>query len=179
MESPLPDPGRGGDGRGAPALNTMNPELIGDIEKLVGDIDPRSILLIAEAGDGLPDTGNRIARRLGAEAALETLAETGYHDLAVFIDDNESLSRPQKEPLISGLRDIHSRRFLLATPENASGQNAHWDHSALIAFGLTELHRYDDGWRLFEYNILNYKKTPDWLNPKNWANPEMWDKYRW
>ena len=28
----------------------------------------------------------------------------------------------------------------------------------------------------YVYNISNYKKTPDWLNSENWANPELWEK---
>ena len=28
----------------------------------------------------------------------------------------------------------------------------------------------------YVYNIGNYKKTPDWLNNENWANPELWEK---
>ena len=26
------------------------------------------------------------------------------------------------------------------------------------------------------YNISSYKKSPDWLNSDNWANPELWEK---
>tara|TARA_B100000530_G_C15906141_1_gene467418 strand:- start:239 stop:688 length:450 start_codon:yes stop_codon:yes gene_type:complete len=29
---------------------------------------------------------------------------------------------------------------------------------------------------VYVYNISNYKKTPDWLNSENWANPELWEK---
>ncbi len=29
---------------------------------------------------------------------------------------------------------------------------------------------------MFVYNISEYKDTPDWLNNKNWANPELWEK---
>ena len=28
----------------------------------------------------------------------------------------------------------------------------------------------------YVYNIGTYKKTPDWLNNENWANPELWEK---
>jgi hypothetical protein len=24
-----------------------------------------------------------------------------------------------------------------------------------------------------------YKATPDWLNARHWANPQLWDKHRW
>lgn len=32
---------------------------------------------------------------------------------------------------------------------------------------------------LYQFDIAKYKPTPDWLNPKNWANPQLWDRYRW
>lgn len=32
---------------------------------------------------------------------------------------------------------------------------------------------------VFNYDIRDYKHTPDWLNARNWANPELWGKYRW
>jgi len=33
--------------------------------------------------------------------------------------------------------------------------------------------------QVFEFDIRTYKPAPDWLNAKNWANPEQWDKNRW
>ena len=29
---------------------------------------------------------------------------------------------------------------------------------------------------VFIYDIAEYKDNPDWLNNKNWANPELWEK---
>ena len=29
---------------------------------------------------------------------------------------------------------------------------------------------------VFNYDIAEYKDNPDWLNNKNWANPELWEK---
>ena len=29
------------------------------------------------------------------------------------------------------------------------------------------------------FDIDDYKHTPDWLSPRNWANPELWNRYRW
>lgn len=31
----------------------------------------------------------------------------------------------------------------------------------------------------FEFNIADYKRTPDWLNSRYWANPQRWNKERW
>jgi len=47
------------------------------------------------------------------------------------------------------------------------------DNSA-IAEPLSE-----PGLQIFEFDIRSYKPAPDWLNAKNWANPERWDKHRW
>ena len=30
--------------------------------------------------------------------------------------------------------------------------------------------------QVFIYDISEYKDSPDWLNSKNWANPELWEK---
>ena len=34
----------------------------------------------------------------------------------------------------------------------------------------------DDKVSVFIYDIAEYKDNPDWLNNKNWANPELWEK---
>ena len=34
----------------------------------------------------------------------------------------------------------------------------------------------DDKASVFIYDITEYKDNPDWLNNKNWANPELWEK---
>lgn len=157
----------------------MISELADDIAALVERIEPASVLLIGDTETTPLRADNRTVWHLKVEQALDGLADLGYHDLGIFIDDNDLLNRRRKEPLISGLRDLYTRRFMLALPEAGPEDHAHWDDTQMIAFGLTEIRRYDNGWRLFEYNILNYKQTPDWLNARNWANPEMWGKYRW
>tara|TARA_B100000900_G_scaffold43152_1_gene32142 strand:+ start:95 stop:526 length:432 start_codon:yes stop_codon:yes gene_type:complete len=30
--------------------------------------------------------------------------------------------------------------------------------------------------KVFIYDISEYKDNPDWLNSKNWANPDLWEK---
>ena len=29
------------------------------------------------------------------------------------------------------------------------------------------------------FDVGCYKSTPDWLNARHWANPQLWDKHRW
>ncbi len=39
-------------------------------------------------------------------------------------------------------------------------------------FGLSN----NDKAHVFIYDISEYKDNPDWLNNKNWANPDLWEK---
>jgi len=58
-----------------------------------------------------------------------------------------------------------------------------WHLTDLFSFALSKVASYlqEDQTEigLFKYNINDYKKTPDWLNADNWANPQMWGKYWW
>jgi hypothetical protein len=66
----------------------------------------------------------------------------------------------------------------LATVSNSQG----WLLNDLFSFALKKVASYPCNgieYGLFTYHIDDYKKTPDWLNADNWANPEMWGKYRW
>ena len=82
-------------------------------------------------------------------------------------------------PLISQLRDVLAARvFVIA----ASKEDAVLRRSALISLGFhrAEVSVENAGkrpWYIFE--MAHYKVTPDWLNARHWANPELWDKFRW
>ncbi len=52
-------------------------------------------------------------------------------------------------------------------------------HGELMSYGFKNLFSqklqnifYD----LYEYNIIDYKTKPEWLNSDYWANPELWKK---
>jgi len=52
-------------------------------------------------------------------------------------------------------------------------------HNTLMSFGFKLLFR-DEFQKIFydiyEYNIIDYKNKPEWLNSDYWANPELWEK---
>ncbi len=57
-----------------------------------------------------------------------------------------------------------------------------WKTADLLGYGMKLVSRYDIDSKpvhLYKYDITTYKKKPEWLNPTNWANPELWDKFRW
>lgn len=78
--------------------------------------------------------------------------------------------------LIAVLRDLLARQLLVFVPESVLAD------AALLGLGLTRQARYEleeAHWQAWSYDIRTYKSVPDWLNPRFWANPENWNKFRW
>ncbi len=95
------------------------------------------------------------------------------------VDAMADFHAPQQAiTLLSQLRDIYAMQVLVIT----QGTNVPLDRATLTSLGFhrwqTSLHASDKRiWFIFD--LAHYKVTPDWLNPRHWANPELWDKYRW
>ncbi|WP_158249245.1 DUF6231 family protein [Amnimonas aquatica] len=80
--------------------------------------------------------------------------------------------------LLSALRDLHARQLLAFVPVTTWG----WQDDTLLALALQRQARFEQDGTLYEawsYDIRTYKAVPDWLNPRFWANPDNWNKYRW
>jgi len=111
-------------------------------------------------------------------AAAELLAGGWPHraELALLVLHAED--REQAMPLIAALRDLYARRLLLFLPPAAF----EWKSETLIGLGLSLMANYElegEAWQAWGFDIRSYKSVPDWLNPRYWANPENWGKYRW
>ena len=101
--------------------------------------------------------------------------QQGRSDLAVAVLA-PGMERGEARALIAALRDLLARRMLVFVPENLL------DDTALLGLALNRQARFEvDGveWQAWSYDIRTYKAVPDWLNPRFWANPENWDKFRW
>ena len=113
--------------------------------------------------------------------SLEPLADLGRYDVAIVAETLEHIDRSLGAALIARLRDVLSRRLYIVVDVSGT-TTTHWTVSELLAFGLTvDESSTDDSrpWRLFSYEVGQYKLTPEWLNTKNWANPDQWEKTRW
>lgn len=104
------------------------------------------------------------------------------HDIAIAW---LSADLPQADALhlLSSLRDLHARRLLAFLPVAAWQVRADgWQPDTLRALALQQQARItqdEQELEVWSYDIRTYKAVPDWLNPKFWANPENWNKYRW
>ncbi|MBA56033.1 MAG: hypothetical protein CMK89_16400 [Pseudomonadales bacterium] len=84
-----------------------------------------------------------------------------------------------RNALIAKCRDQLSQKVVLELPQELQQKDqdgmTETDCLALgfIRCAVTESNRY------YLFDLKTYKPVPDWLNPKFWANPQNWDKYRW
>ena len=82
---------------------------------------------------------------------------------------------PNRNALIAKCRDQLSQRVVLELNLDDENGMTETDCLALgfVRCAVTESKRY------YLFDLKTYKPVPDWLNPKFWANPQNWDKYRW
>jgi len=122
--------------------------------------------------------------RLGDGDPLARLAALGRFDVALVANTLEHMDKAGAGRLIARLRDLNTRCLFAVVPIGPRWRDttSAWEPADLIAFGMTRIgdRRCERGpLQLYKFDIADYKKNPDWLNPDHWANPELWDKYRW
>ena len=116
----------------------------------------------------------------------DSLSEPAYlkrYDLAIAGGLIESHEKTKSEQVLSRLRDLCAPKIIML----GSLTNSTWHKNELFGFGFTQYARYqhidmsskNTEFGLYHYNIDSYKKTPEWFSAKNWANPELWNKFRW
>ena len=83
----------------------------------------------------------------------------------------------QLDAVIAHLRDFLSLELYVLHPGDAMEQT-----KRMGALGLRCLEIFDTNgqpWGLNHFSLKTYKKTPNWLNSRFWANPQLWNKSRW
>lgn len=101
------------------------------------------------------------------------------YDLAIVGGILESFDTTTAQQILGRLRDLCVPRLAVLANLN----HCDWSIADLLAFGLVRISHYDidqvQPIVLYHYNIDTYKKTPDWFNAKNWANPQLWNEFWW
>lgn len=153
------------------------PEPLQDLQRIAAELAPCSMLLVAPPSHLLagPLAGLGDLCHLDAPALLDRPDDLPRQRLGLVTDTLEHLSATQGEALLALLRDrLAETLYCLAEPEQ-------WPPARMLALGLRPLGTYPQGSgvALYHFDLYDYKRTPDWLNPRHWANPERWDKHRW
>lgn len=162
-----------------------------DIETLINVAQPESILLIGDASFSFLDryieqksllNQGCVLRHIPCSEIESALQLEQRFDVVIAIDLFEHLTKQQGSQILARMRDILSPQYCICLPINFGSPDEQWQLTELFGFALSRVADYqldDIEYGLFKYNISDYKKTPDWLNSNNWANPQMWGKYWW
>jgi hypothetical protein len=144
-------------------------------------LGPDSAALFADYLQAHPEC--RCTELQGKDVIMQ-LDQTGLYDFGLIYRLLEHLNKPKAGVLLSKMRDLHTKRFFALVPmgtdypEHASL----WEAADLIGYGMSFVAAYQQDGRLchlYKFDIVDYKVTPEWLNSKYWAHPELFDKYRW
>ena len=175
-------------------------DAIFDLEQLLDACAPDSILAIGTANDvsnkaktnepnyqlGHQYEQQRQAihkpceiSRLTTDIRIDNPVFQKRYDLALVSGTLESVNIQTAQHILGRLRDLCAPRLAVLVDLNV----CEWSIVDLLAFGLVRVKHYDVNQVqpivLYQYNIDTYKKTPDWFNAQNWANPKLWNKFWW
>lgn len=164
-------------------------ECLTDLCTVLQELRPQQVLIATAESDSLrsllddklPD-GEIVFKSV--EAITADIQQLPMYDVVVLFGVIEQLDKHPAETLMGCLRDLHARHLFVLVPigNRWPGQNSHWQQSDLLALGLSAYKTYhvEEGMlQWYRFELENYKATPDWLNSKYWANPELFGKFRW
>lgn len=139
--------------------------------------------LLRGYAEATPECALEAVETESAAETLLSLENERRYDFALVAGYLERVGRAEGSAVIARLRDVLARRLcvMVGTIKETSRATI-WSDAELSAFGLTLLSRYEEDGkraRLYGFDIASYKQTPDWLNPRHWAHPELWGKFRW
>jgi len=95
--------------------------------------------------------------------------------MLLMILDEEAFKLEQINTLAT-IKTFHQDKFIIINRYKKKKVDF---HNTLMSFGFKLLFT-DEFQKIFydiyEYNIIDYKNKPEWLNSDYWANPELWEK---
>lgn len=163
----------------APAAAELSmPDPLQDLQRIADDLAPCSTLLVAPPEHPLAERLAVLSEvcRIDARELLAGADELPRQRLGLIAGALEHLSASEGDALLALLRDrLTETLYCLAEPTQ-------WPAARMIALGMRPLGTYPQaggGMALYHFDLYDYKRTPDWLNSRHWANPGLWDKHRW
>lgn len=159
-----------------------------DLQTLLESVQPASLLLAGGARDyeALVNeaAGDCQLQNVDLDSLCRQVDDLAVFDVVLLAEVLENLDKYQAETLIGRLRDLHSRHLFMFVRmgQGWSDLKSYWRRNDLLAHGFSLYGRYkedDREYHLYRFELETYKNTPEWLNSQYWANPELFDKFRW
>jgi hypothetical protein len=146
----------------------------------VAAVSEGGVLLLGDAGAAIEPARAAIASPLRwvreVHGTHDLPLEQGRFALAAAVGVFERLDQDTAAAVLAALRDRCARRVLTALPA------VPWTAHEMRAFGFDALGQVDFAGTLlaaYGFDIDRYKRAPDWLDARHWANPELWGRFRW
>lgn len=110
----------------------------------------------------------------------------GRYQLACFWLPNLTAELlPAYIPLLMRYRDLYAAHVIIAVQQSINLRTYGFIPFDIVAAVVTDTAVVTDRQIsssdivLWQFNLYDYKRLPNWLNSDYWANPENWDKRRW
>jgi Family of unknown function (DUF6231) len=146
------------------------------ILRLTRALRPATTLCLGDEAAALMGETAFPVQSIDIDRLLDSAITGQRYDLAVVAGALEALEHRRGSALLARLRDIYARR-LLVKATLASAPDRGWTNNDMLALGLREVLRQRaprDEIGLYQFNLYDYKLTPDWFNARNWAHPHLW-----
>lgn len=160
-----------------------------ELKLLIQQFQPKQILSIGPAGhdlftDYLDVCEDCVLEECSSPPALKQLDQYGRYDLVFVSNILENMPKSEAEQLVARLRDLHSVHLIIVLPIGEGWPNhiSYWQKTDMLGLGFSQVAEFQyqqHTVHIYAFDIASYKTTPEWLNSKYWANPEMFDKYWW
>lgn len=158
-----------------------------DVAQALNEAKPRTLLAIGDQADEV--FANYVCANpeadilhLCAGDGFDRMKAAGCFDFVFISGVLEFMPKREANSLLASLRDVHARQLYALTPIGKAWLKhvSFWEYNELLGFGLERVNVYAEHGMpiaLLKFDLRTYKTTPEWLNSKYWARPELWDKY--
>lgn len=105
--------------------------------------------------------------------SVSELDQLERHSLALVFVEPEHLEKNAAVNLLAQLRDRYAERVLVCDEQGV------FTSAELLALGYIRQRRPRENVRLYLHDPEEFFERREWNNPRDWANPENFDKFRW
>jgi hypothetical protein len=143
------------------------------LNRLLAACRPERVLLAVGEGQAGPVPAGEAPCRIDVRESTAPLPADRY-GVAVLFRVEAGGRREEATHLLAALRDVYAGEVIVVPGPEGEG----WEREELLGLGLRRVSRPEEP-AVYAFRLSDYKVTPEWLNSRFWAHPELFGKYRW
>lgn len=146
---------------------------------VIREFNPTSILTAGQtAAACLQNDNDTVLQHLNTPYSQQQLMEIEPVDLAIISHLTESMNKIPARHWLGTIKNRYAPHIILISHPQLAQKNG-WQLTDYLAMGMKHIAGTENGLQIFSYAIENYQPKREWLNSRFWANPDLYDKYRW